>query len=438
MRPDSLIGMSRIIFPLIVSLLSGSVMIFMDRMILAKYSTAAMNAATSSSSLFLVVESAIVALATIAEVFVGRYNGRGQLAKTGSATWQMIWFSLMSLLIFAPIGMYAGPYVLSSYHFHDFGLPYFEKIFLFGPFFPFVAALSAFFVGIGKTKLVLVSTVGANLMNFILDVGLIHGAGPFPEWGTSGAAIATGIAEGTQGLILFGIFMSDAYRRTYGTSLWRIKPRLFRKCIVLGLPLSGTLMIEQTAWALMILMMTRVSETHLLVIVFGQTLFTLLGFVLEGLERGVISMAANLIGGDQWSRLRRLQKTALQFLAMLSIPLGFVLFSYGELIARQFVDHATDSTLLISCCGWVWLYFVLDGITWISQGILTAAGDTTFVIGMNATSMITFALIPMYLLVVKMGLQPMTIWMIIATYAFFNSISFFMRCKQRVFSQNFS
>ena len=99
-------------FPLMLSMMSGSLMIFLDRLLLARFSIDALNACVNATVIAAAWQFAFLTTAAIAEVFVGQYNGAGQHQKIGEPVWQMIWFSLLTGLLFIPLGLFSGPFFL--------------------------------------------------------------------------------------------------------------------------------------------------------------------------------------------------------------------------------------------------------------------------------------------------------------------------------------
>lgn len=86
-------------WPLMLGLLSGSLMLFIDRLLLAQYSQEAMNAGVMAGLaywLMLIVPSSIC---SISEVLAGRLHGEGRNREIGSAVWQMV----LVALLFAPL-----------------------------------------------------------------------------------------------------------------------------------------------------------------------------------------------------------------------------------------------------------------------------------------------------------------------------------------------
>lgn len=74
----SLRELLQISFPLIVSLMSASLMLFLDRLFLAHYSLDSLNAAAHAGASVQFLQFWSIATVCIAEVFVGRFNGAGK------------------------------------------------------------------------------------------------------------------------------------------------------------------------------------------------------------------------------------------------------------------------------------------------------------------------------------------------------------------------
>jgi MATE family multidrug resistance protein len=91
--------------------------------------------------------------------------------------------------------------------------------------------------------------------------------------------------------------------------------------------------------------------------------------------------------------------------------------------------HAMEQLLLTALLG-IWLFFVFDGIVWASVGVLTAAGDTLFIMLINSSTVWIFSIIPIYILTRYYGMSAQWIWFVIALYSFLNSLIFYYRYKK--------
>ena len=407
-------------------------MIFVDRLILANYSLQAMNAATLAGVIFIVLSLGSMTLAAIAEVFAAQYNGSRQYHLVSRPVWQMIWFSVMMGVLFWLIALFATPLLLSEYYYEEHGRPYFQWMLYLGLMFPLQASLASFYIGIGKLRLLAWVTVLGNLTNIGLDYLLIFGHEPLlSPLGTTGAAVATGIAQSLQAVILLAVFLNQKNREKYGTGNVFFHWPQFAKCLQVGGPAAIGLMIELSAWAMVNRMMSWVSEDHLTVISIGKSFFILIAFAIHSIEKAVTAVAANLIGERKIELINKGWRSGAVLLLFCAAIIAPIYVFYPDLLIYEFLTEENGklfSTLQLVCL-LVWIYFIFDGLTWVSAGVLTAAGDTLFVMGMNAFTAWFFALIPIWLIVVKWGAPPEVCWLLLILYSIVNSLLFYLRYK---------
>ncbi|GAB4188103.1 MAG: MATE family efflux transporter [Simkaniaceae bacterium] len=422
--------------PLMLSFLSGNLMMFLDRLILANYALEAMNAAAAAGMACMVVIYGGTAIASIAEVFVGRANGSREYGKAARAVWQMVWFSLMTTVIFVLLAQFGGPWMLSNFYYKEYGLPYFQWLLYFGPAFSLQAAFAAFFIGIGRTKIVLAAAVLGNAANVLLDLLLIFGLGFFPSLGAKGAALATGVSQLLQIAVLLVPFFNTRHRCKYRTCDIAFRPKLFFQCLRIGVPSSVGHMIEITGWAVLARMMISVGEAYITVIAIGQSFYSLIAFAMEGLQKAVTTVSANFIGAKKWKLIFKTWKSAFRQLVLLALIFSSFMIFYPDPIIKEFIskENLPESfhqvyLLLRTTCFFVWLYLILDGITWISAGILTAYGDTLFIMVMNAVSVWLFAIMPIYFFIVRQKNPPSYIWLFICIYGLLNALFFYIRFR---------
>jgi MATE family multidrug resistance protein len=421
-----------------LSILSTNVMLFLDRLILSRYALEAMNGAAVAMMPYFVILVGIIGIVAIAEVFVGRFNGAGEFQKIGNAVWQMIWFSLLTTTLFWAAGFFAAETLAGGHDLTEWSVPYFQWLCTFGAAAPMVVAVSSFFIGTGKTKLVLASTVIGNLMNVGLDYALIFGVGEWiPSMGTAGAALATGLSQVVQLVILGAVFFNRGHREKYGTTNYHWNAPLFRESLRVGLPSSAGHMIEVTAWALILRMMAMTGEAHITVMAIGQGIYSLIAFVMEGLNKSVTAIASNLIGAEKPEIIKKLRRSAITSLLILAGVVAIPLLLYPDWLVGLFLQAETVEakkglilSMSIAAASWIWLYFIADGITWINAGVLTAAKDTAFIAIVNGLSAWFVALIPIYLIVVKGGAGPTVGWAITVLYGTVNAIAFTYRANK--------
>jgi len=423
----------QICFPLKLSALSGTLMIFFDRIILARYDINAMVAVTATTNIVHIFQFGAMSIAMMAEVLVGHFNGAGQHTHVGKPIWQMIWFSLLCGVVMIPLGLFAGPLFIPA-NLQAHALDYFMWIMVFGLFFPMVAALSAFFVGRKKVSVVVISVILGNIVNLLLATMFVFGIpNIITPLGAKGAAIATGLTEALTAIGLFILFISPSHRKKYNTHHWQWNQTLFMQCLKLGFPNAVGHMIATAAWAFVLFLLANRSAEHIAVISIGLTLWMLFSFITEGLQKGISAIVANHIGARQWGGIDKLLGTALKLQFFLALVLAIPLIIMPHLLVDFFIPASESMhntrVLVEMSCRWLWLAYVFDGMVWIIDGILTAAGDTVFIMIMNSLGTWLFCILPIYIFVIKMQGGPLLTLQLVTVFCAILLTSYFLRYR---------
>lgn len=372
--------------PLMLSSLSVTMMVFIDRLFLAHYSTAALTAVTNAMTLGWAYLFGWMVLTNITEVFVAQYNGAKRYHEIGKPVWQMIWLSLGSILFFIPLALGV------EYWFFQDPNQYLERdylkwMFWFGPTMPLYGALCGFFIGRGKTHLVTCVAIIANFVNVGLDYLLIFGKeGILAPLGIEGAAIATSGSLVFQILILAAVFLKRSHRLQYGTGNYALCLKSLWQCIRVGLPGATFVAIELLAWAIFYQMMTQLSVHHITVASVSQSLVILFYFFAEAVSKAISTITGNLIGAQRSSLVSQVIYSGLRLHILF---FGFlILFFYGcmDQVIAYFLPHVANEQLsdlkesLQFCLFSICFYLLFEGIRLVFAGILTAAGDTFFLL----------------------------------------------------------
>ncbi|PWU05402.1 MAG: hypothetical protein C5B43_03345 [Verrucomicrobia bacterium] len=422
--------------PLMIMSFSVYAMIFADRMILSHFSIEAMNAAVVAGAVYAVFMFSGLSLSLIAEVFVGQHNGAGRLAKIGEPVWQMIWFAVMSIGIFWPAGLFLGDLFLTK-EATSIGIPYYKILMLFGPAVPLIGALSAFHVGRGKTLIVTIIAASGNSLNLLLAYLFVFGLDGFiPSMGVAGAAIATGISQVSQVIVLFILFLRPKHRETYGTNNFHFNKKVFFSCLKIGGPNAVAFAIGIASWAFFSDLIASTGIAYMTALTICQNYLFLFFFIVEGMSKAVTTISSNLIGAKNTDLIPKLMNSALCLhciiVAILAIPLIF--FSdfcmngyFNDNLSIENIDGLRE--MVKNSLFWAWIIHILNGICWIYMGQLTAAGDTKFTMYTNMISSWLFLVFPAYFFISIMGYSPTWSWKIVAFYDLMISALMYMRYR---------
>lgn len=426
--PGSVREVMTISWPIMLTIMSGNIMHVVDRIMLSWYSLEAMNSVSLVSSIVAIFQFAPIALTGISEVFVGQYNGAKRFHDIGQPVWQMIWLSLGLAPIYIPIGLWGHSlFVQDAYA--TYGRPFFQ-ITMAGAFImPMIMAVCGFYSGLGKVKILTITSLIANLINGFLGYALIFGWGPFPLMGPKGAAYATVVAQSLNLVCLLSIFLQKKNRRDYHSHDYRFRFSLFKECLRIGSPASLSHFIEFSGWSLMINQVAKVNVDYLTVSTVSTSLFVMFNFLVEGLKTAVVSIASNMIGSRQIKLIQKLLKSAVKFHMGVSLGVAALLILLADPLIGLFVHDSVTFVHLGTQIRWslffVWMYLAVDGLSWVMASILLAAGDTKFILKINAISIWLMACLPTYIFVLVLGGPPCLLWGVAVPYALFN-LGFFI------------
>lgn len=367
-----------------LALVSVNLMVFIDRIILAKHSLASLNAVVTAGAVCNIFIFGAIALIGIADVFIAQSYGAGDERKIGPILWQMIWLSLAVSLLFAAIG-----HVCSSLLFHQSmgALPetYFrwQMSLAFLPI--LVATLTSFFIGTKRFGFALITVLIVSLFKLALEIPLVFGIdGLFLGLGIKGTLLATAISQGVHVTILASVIMTRENQKRFSSLALHLNPKLLFECCRLGLPQSLGSMLNYSAWCIVVSLLAIAGHKHLMMYTIVDSMYALFGFMTEGLQKSVLSLSANLIGSGRFIDVPKVFRQALFLLipvtAILAIPL---LFLPGFVTQGLHIGILSKQEVSLACLV-IWIYFIFDGIGWILSGLLTAMGDTLFVNPVNA------------------------------------------------------
>ena len=440
----SLRTLLRISFPLMISYFSLFAMLFVDRGFLAQLSTEAHNAAVQSGTLAWAIQLGWLTLGAMAEIFVAQNNGARRFDKLGIPVWQMLWVALFSTLMFFPTAIWGSSLIYGA---GSLSGTYFSTLLYFGPIYVVLSSISAFYIGQGKTLPITILAVVGNLINVVLDPIFIFGIdGVVPAMGIKGAALATGIGVAFQVLVLSIMFLSKKNREEKGTKKWKLSPPDFISCLKVGISPAILICLELVGWSVFYQMMGMISPQHIFVAGVCQSILMLFIFFGCGIEKGIAAIAGNFIGAGNIKQIYKLLFSGFKLTCCFALLMGFFLVIYPDLLVNWFIkgDLAAKGNalqaiktqaaeilqakvLIKTGLVLIFFYLIIENIRWMISGVLTAAGDTFFLMISGTLSVWVAMVLPTYFFVVRPSGSITTAFFIWLAYATLITSLYFIR-----------
>jgi len=232
--------------------------------------------------------------------------------------------------------------------------------------------------GVGDVRVITLTYVAANLLNWFGNWVLIYGKLGFPALGVNGSAISTLLARIFMALALIGF--AWRYERKRGHPLFRhwAGPRLvrLRELARLGVPAAGQIVLEVGAWNLATLSAGWLTPVALATHQIALNYASLTYMVPLGISAAAAVSVGHAVGAGDPARARRAGWLALGLgTAFMLLAAVVFLVAPGPLIALYTRDPevmAVGPSLL----GLAAAFQIFDGIQTVSTGALRGLGET--------------------------------------------------------------
>jgi len=381
----------QIAWPLIVANSFWNLQLTVDRIFLGNYSTEALGAATAVAGVFWTPMALLQQTAAYLMTFVAQYYGAKRFAMIGPAAWQSIYLSIAGgLLLLFMIPFTEGLFALIG---HSPSMQKLESDYFVALCFSalptaIVAAVSAFFTGLGNTKIIIWINCVGLIANVFLDYAMIFGNWGFPEMGIVGAGYATALAAGASALFgLFLLFRKENEVEYKVRTGWRFNFDLSRRFLRFGLPSGMQWALEGLAFTVFLIVIGRMPNGNAALAASGIVVTVMMLAILPAL--GVAQAVSVLVGqhlGDKRADLAESSTWAgLQVSAMYIITMGLTFILFPNFYLSWF-HNASDAVLWdhVSVIVPVLLVFVglftgFDSMNLVFSFALKGAGDTRFV-----------------------------------------------------------
>jgi len=232
--------------------------------------------------------------------------------------------------------------------------------------------------GVGQVRVITVTYVLANLLNWGGNWALIYGHLGFPALGVNGSAISTCVARVGMAVALIGF--AWRYERTRGHPLFQhwAGPQWDRlqKLIRLGAPAAGQILLEVGAWNLSTFSASYLNPVALATHAIALNYASISYMVPLGVSAAAAVSVGHAVGAGDPARARRAGWLAL------GIGTGFMLLAgVVFLIAPRplILLYTHDPRVLMVGPTLLWIaaaFQVFDGIQTVCTGALRGLGET--------------------------------------------------------------
>lgn len=394
-KPGGIQELLVIALPMMASSACDTVMTFTDRLFLSKLGTAQMNAALAGGLTSFLMITFFLGLIGYSTALVAQYLGAGQKRNCSVVVTQSVIVALAAY----PIILLLGPLVRSSFRASGIApeqlgpqTVYFSILIYASIVGLLRSALSCFFSGIGRTRIVMLSSVAAMVVNVAANYVLIYGKYGFPALGIRGAAYGT-IIGGVCGLVVLGVaYFFGREHGEYGVGhSFRFDPDISRKLLKFGYPAGIEFFLNLAAFTAMITLFhaqgQRVATAATVTFNWDMVAF----IPLIGIEIAVTSLVGRYMGAGKPDTAHAATMSGIKVGSVYSLIMLIMFVTVPVALVNVFRPDVNDSVfvealpLTLFMVRLVAVYVLLEGMMVAFSGALRGAGDTFWAMCISVT-----------------------------------------------------
>ena len=198
---------------------------------------------------------------------------------------------------------------------------------------------SAFYAGMGRTKVFIVATIVMTAINLVTDYALILGRLGFPRLGIRGAAISSVIAEITIFVLLTAGALRQGHIRRFGLFRLRLLQASLTKLLLqLCTPLALERLVGTARWFLFFLIIERAGETPLAIANIIYSCYAVFLIIIDGFSETNCTLVSNLIGQDQSERINAVTRSVMLWSAVCISPFLLIAVLFPTVVLSLFTS----------------------------------------------------------------------------------------------------
>ena len=278
-----------------------------------------------------------------------------------------------------------------------------------------VMTLKAFLAAMELTAIILWATIGAAVMNALVNYALIFGNWGAPEMGIRGAAVASVTVTLVTVLILAVYILRKLPQFEIFRNFWRSDREIMARVFRLGWPIGLTSLAEGGLFSASAVMMGWIGAIPLAAHGIAIQLASMTFMVHIGFSQAATVRAGRAMGRRDGDGLRRGAIAALGMSALYALLTSLVFLAMPETLVSVFIDPAEPERAMLLQVGAslvmiAALFQLVDGLQVMSLGLLRGVQDTTVPMVMATISYWVIGLPVSYVLAFPMGYGAVGLW----------------------------
>jgi MATE family multidrug resistance protein len=217
------------------------------------------------------------------------------------------------------------------------------------PFLMLTQMINAFYIATNRSRLLIYGALFANVVNVLLDYGLIFGKWGFPQMGLKGAAIASITAEAIFCLVMYSLFFIKGLHRKFPVfNYLQFDSKISIQTLKVASPLILQYVFSIGGWQIFYIYVEHLGVTQLAA---SHILRSVLGIVSIGtwaLASTCNTMVSNIIGQGRQEQVLPLVKKIIRISFCYTICVSVFLFFFPSLFFSAYTKDVSIADMGIN------------------------------------------------------------------------------------------
>ena len=349
---------------------------------------------------------------------VARAYGGGDTARLNHLLVQSTMLTVIVGVVVGAAGALSAEYILSLLGATDavaeLGAQYLRPLMVGTPFFYLSLLYAGVLRGVGNTRIPFLCALGANIVNVVLNYGLILGNLGMPALGVTGSAIGTVIAQLTMMLSLIFVLRSGAIPNlTLPLRVTKIDRQLAVELYRVGWPAAIDMLVLNAGFLTALGMLGRIDQVTVAAHGLGLRVQALAFVPGLGVGQATGAMVGQALGAGDVERAKKVANASMLLCAAIMTALGAIFIAAAHPLARIF-DVVPGTPLEEYTVEWMRIlgYTMLPASVNIAlMGLLQGSGATKLSLRINIWSTLLVQVPLSYVLGITLGWGAFGVWL---------------------------
>lgn len=290
----------------------------------------------------------------------------------------------------------------------DMAVPYYNMLVMSVPFVMLFFAFKQFLEGTGNTKVELMVTIAANIVNCMLNYIFIFGNLGCTEMGVEGAGLGTLLSRIAAAILITGYFVWRKDYRAYlkDFALNHFSPVDVRRLLRMGLPISAQMFLESSAFIGTGIMMGWLGKEAISANQIANTMSTSAFMIVLSIGAATTIRTSHCYGRRDIGELSMAVKASYHLVLAWNTFAAIVFISLCNFIPALFTENTEVIDIASSLFIVMALFQLSDGVQNVSVGVLRGIQDVKIIMPIAFTAYWLLNLPVGYLLAFTLDMGP--------------------------------